>query len=160
MDVRVVTMRYSEGLQGFPEEPLRKAALGREVLDFSEHYFVYANVPHLTLVLKLGGVASAGTGWSGLPRDRPDLEEGLADEDKKLFRELKQWRNAKAKEEGRPAYAIGRNTLMLDIVKARPATLAALKEIAGVGEAMVSSYGKDILDVVASNPVSAKESEA
>ena len=33
MDVRVITLRYQEGLQGFPEEALRKAISGREVLE-------------------------------------------------------------------------------------------------------------------------------
>lgn len=32
MEIRVVTLRYSEGLQGFPEDALRRASAGREVL--------------------------------------------------------------------------------------------------------------------------------
>ena len=39
MDVRVVTLRYSDGLQGFPEEALRKATAGRDVLAVREHFF-------------------------------------------------------------------------------------------------------------------------
>ena len=33
MQIRVITMRYSEGVQGFPEDALRKATFGREVLE-------------------------------------------------------------------------------------------------------------------------------
>jgi len=152
MEIRVITLRYSEGLQGFPQEALRKATLGREVLGASEHFYLYADVPHLTLVLKLGGVATNSTDWRLKAAERPDLEQGLSEEDKKLFRELKNWRNERAKQEGKPAYAIGRNSLMLDIVKARPGTAAALKEISGVGEATVEAYGQDILAIVANNP--------
>jgi len=33
---------------------VRQATFGREVLSVSEHFFVFGNVPHLTLVLSLG----------------------------------------------------------------------------------------------------------
>ena len=36
MQVRVVTMRYQEGLQGFPEEVLQKVTFGKTVLAASE----------------------------------------------------------------------------------------------------------------------------
>jgi hypothetical protein len=32
MQIRVITMRYSEGVQGFSEDALRRATFGREVL--------------------------------------------------------------------------------------------------------------------------------
>ena len=54
MQIRVVTLRYNEALQGFPEDALKSATFGREMLNASEHFFVYSNVPHLTLVLPLG----------------------------------------------------------------------------------------------------------
>jgi len=37
MDVRVITLRYQDALQGFSEEALRKAISGREVLEAREH---------------------------------------------------------------------------------------------------------------------------
>ena len=58
MQVRVVTLRYSEGMQGFPEEALRKATFGREVLGVEEHFFTYGNVPHLALVLTTGSISN------------------------------------------------------------------------------------------------------
>jgi len=54
MNVRVVTLRYSANLQGFPEKARREAVSGREVLDVREHFFVHRNVPHLTMVLLFG----------------------------------------------------------------------------------------------------------
>ena len=46
MQIRVITMRYSEGVQGFSEDALRRATFGREVLAVQEHFFTYGNVPH------------------------------------------------------------------------------------------------------------------
>ncbi len=51
MDVRVITLRYQEGVQGFSEDALRQATAGREVLEVREHFFTHGNVPHLALVL-------------------------------------------------------------------------------------------------------------
>ena len=157
MDVRVITLRYAEGIQGFPEDALRRACAGREVLDVSEHYFVHGGIPHLSLVVKMASASAVG---GAVWKDRvpaPDLEVGLTDGQKQLFRALKKWRNERAQQDGKPAYAIGRNTLILEIVKAHPTTLAALKEVDGMGEASVANYGKDILEIVANAPVESKD---
>ena len=37
MQIRVLTLRYNEALQGFPEDALRTATFGREVLNVSEN---------------------------------------------------------------------------------------------------------------------------
>lgn len=159
MDVRVITLRYAEGIQGFPEDALRRACAGREVLDVSEHYFVHGGIPHLSLVVKMTSASAVG---GAVWKDRmpaPDLEVGLTDGQKQLFRALKKWRNERAQQDGKPAYAIGRNTLILEIVKAHPTTLAELKEVDGMGEASVSNYGKEILEIVANAPVEEVKSE-
>ena len=39
MQVRVITMRYQEGIQGFPEDALRAATFGKTVLDVRESAF-------------------------------------------------------------------------------------------------------------------------
>ena len=39
MQVSVITMRYQEGLQGFPEDALRAATFGKTVLDVRESAF-------------------------------------------------------------------------------------------------------------------------
>jgi len=47
MDIRIITPRYSDSIQGFPEEALTKAISAREVMDVREHFFVHGNVPHI-----------------------------------------------------------------------------------------------------------------
>lgn len=36
MEIRVITLRYSDGVQGFPEDALRRVCAGREVLEVTE----------------------------------------------------------------------------------------------------------------------------
>lgn len=39
MQISVITLRYNEALQGFPEEALRAAMFAREVLNVTERFF-------------------------------------------------------------------------------------------------------------------------
>lgn len=154
MQVRVITSRYQEGLQGFPEDALRQATFGREVLSVSEHFFVHANVPHLTLVLSLGDVPNYENAGSYRPRNpgAPNPEDGLPDSAKSVYRALKGWRNETARNEGRPAYAIARNAQLAELAKCAPKTLAGIREIDGFGEAFCERYGRKVLELLAATP--------
>ena len=151
MQARVITLKYSEGAAGFPEDALRKATFGREVLDVREHFFVYGNVPHLTLVVMMGD-APGDAGFGGYRRDgqadRKDPEEDLSEELRGIYRALKQWRNDTARNEGRPAYAIARNVQLAELVKAAPKSLAAIREIEGFGGSFCDKYGETILKML------------
>ncbi len=141
-------MRYNEALQGLPEDALKAATFGREVLSVTEHFFVHGNVPHLTLVLSLGDSPHYENAGSYRPRDpnAPNPEDGLTDAQKTCYRALKTWRNETAKAEGRPAYAIARNTQLAELAKAAPKSMAALKEIDGFGEGFCDKYGQRVLE--------------
>ena len=159
MDVRVITLRYQEGLQGFPEEALRKAISGREVLEAREHFFMHGNVPHLSLTLLLGDAPAGGEGFHR--HEGPDPEEGLEVAQRPLYRELRRWRNDRARADGKPAYAIARNAQLAEIARRVPRSLAELKEIDGIGEAFCRDYGAETLglmpDVTAPAPEGAGE---
>jgi superfamily II DNA helicase RecQ len=151
MDVRVITLRYQEGIQGFPEGALRQAIAGREVLEAREHFFLHGNVPHLALVLMLGdGLTNEGF----RPRDpnAPNPEELVPEDRRPLYRDLKRWRNDRAKADGKPAYAIARNVQLAEIVNRAPKSLAELKEIAGIGEAFCRDYGEAVLELMRNLP--------
>jgi len=146
VDVRVITLRYQEGLQGFPEEALKKAISGREVLEAREHFFTHGNVPHLVLTLLLGDAPAGGDGVRR--RGGPDPEEGLEEARRPLYRELKRWRNDRARADGKPAYVIARNTQLAEIARQVPHSLAGLKEIDGIGEAFCRDYGAAVLGLM------------
>ncbi len=154
MQVRVVTMRYQEGLQGFPEDALRAATFGKTVLDVREHFFLHGNVPHLALVLQLGDAPAYGDAGGFRPRgpDAPDPAEGLTDAQKGVYRALRAWRNETARAEGRPAYAVARNAQLAELAKAAPKSLAALREVEGFGEGFCSKYGGRVLALLAEAP--------
>jgi ATP-dependent DNA helicase RecQ len=65
------------------------------------------------------------------------------------FEKLRAWRAAAAKEQGVPAYVIFHDATLRQIAASRPATLADLGRISGVGETKLARYGQQILDTLA-----------
>jgi ATP-dependent DNA helicase RecQ len=66
-----------------------------------------------------------------------------------VFERLRAWRAAAAKEQGVPAYVIFHDATLREIATRRPATLAELATISGVGENKLAKYGQQILDTLA-----------
>ncbi|MEI6972964.1 MAG: HRDC domain-containing protein, partial [bacterium] len=119
----------------------------REVLEAREHFFTHGNVPHLALVLMLGD-GPVAEGWKPRDPNAPNPEDSVPEDRRPIYRDLKRWRNDRAKADGKPAYAIARNTQLAEIVNKAPKSLADLKEVPGIGEAFCRDYGKDVLELV------------
>jgi ATP-dependent DNA helicase RecQ len=66
-----------------------------------------------------------------------------------LFERLRAWRAATAKEEGVPAYVVFHDATLRQIVLEKPATLAAVGSISGIGENKLRKYGQQVLDTLA-----------
>ena len=123
------------------------------MLEAREHFFTHGNVPHLALVLLLGDGAGDG-GFRSRGSNAPDPEETIAEDRRSLYRDLKRWRNERAKADGKPAYAIARNVQLAEIVNRAPKSLEGLKAIEGIGEAFCRDYGNDVLELVKALPES------
>ncbi len=148
MKIRVVTLQYSEGLGGFPEEDLQAALAGKEVLEVREHFFVHGGKPHITLVCTVGEEPIKNPPRRGekFPKEEPDKD--LPESLRILYRDLRIWRNDTAKAAGIPSYLIFRNIQLVEICKTLPKTKTALKEIVGVGEKTCEKYGDAVLNFV------------
>jgi len=74
---------------------------------------------------------------------------GLGPADQARFEALKAWRGQVAREHNLPAYLIFHDATLAAIAALAPATLAELRQVSGVGEHKLHSYGADVLQVVA-----------
>ena len=99
------------------------------------------------------GAAAAGAA----PRPGPDrvarragaaAAAELPAEAAPLFERLRAWRAAAAKEQGVPAYVVFHDATLRQIAAERPATLAELGSISGVGETKLARYGQQVLDAL------------
>jgi ATP-dependent DNA helicase RecQ len=102
-----------------------------------------------------GGSGSGGSGSGGTGSASGGTAPAAADlspEAVALFEKLRAWRGATAKEQSLPAYVIFHDATLRQIAASRPATLAALSEINGVGENKLAKYGEAILTLLAPEP--------
>ncbi|MET8779548.1 DNA helicase RecQ [Nocardia sp. NPDC004654] len=73
----------------------------------------------------------------------------LAASDVPLFEKLREWRGATAKEQGVPAYVVFHDATLREIASRKPASLAQLGAIGGIGENKLAKYGEQVLEVLA-----------
>jgi ATP-dependent DNA helicase RecQ len=88
--------------------------------------------------------AVSGAAAAGKPAPRPLDADGLA-----RFAALKAWRAGVAKAHNLPAYVVFHDATLAEMAETRPASLAALATIGGVGQKKLDAYGEDILRVLA-----------
>jgi len=89
------------------------------------------------------GTASGGAA-AGKAAPRPLDAAGL-----ERFTALKAWRAGVAKAHNLPAYVVFHDATLAEMAEARPASLAELATIGGVGQKKLDAYGEDILRVLA-----------
>jgi len=75
-------------------------------------------------------------------------QAGFSGDDAKLFEALRNWRRETAQTSGVPPYVIFHDATLAAIVSAKPADIAALGRIAGIGEAKLKRHGAEVLAVV------------
>ena len=73
---------------------------------------------------------------------------GNSEDDQDLFRALRVRRSALAKAQAVPAYVVLPDRSLIDMARRRPATLAEMAEVHGVGEAKLARYGAEFLEVI------------
>ena len=77
--------------------------------------------------------------------------EQLAPDDRPLFEALRAWRAEQAREQGVPAYIVFGDATLRALAEHRPASIADLDGITGVGAKKRDAYGDAVLQVIAAN---------
>ena len=90
-------------------------------------------------------------------RDRQSYEKagplaGASPQTGGLFEALRAWRKGQAQLQSVPPYVIFHDKTLLEIAESRPADLARLGAVSGVGQGKLERYGPAVLDVVRSLP--------
>jgi len=77
------------------------------------------------------------------PRQRLSVDDGP------LMIALRAWRTGRARADGVPAYVVAHDQTLAAIADLRPASLAALRRVRGMGPTKLDRYGEEILAVIA-----------
>jgi ATP-dependent DNA helicase RecQ len=75
--------------------------------------------------------------------------------DTALFAALRRRRSELAKAQGVAAYVVFADKTLVDMARRKPATIAAMGGVHGVGEAKLRQYGQIFLDVIRDHATSA-----
>lgn len=154
MMVRVITLRFSATHDGFDDTPLVEFVRGKEVLGVREYFFERNEAPYLAMVVT----------YAPPPLVQPAPERNrdkkgddswrslLTREDEPIFESLRDWRGGRSKAEGVPPYVLFTNRQLAEIAHSRPASLAALARIEGIGQAKCTKYGRAVLGVLGVEP--------
>ena len=86
---------------------------------------------------------------SATPRSSSYRETDLSVAQQQFFEKLRWWRMETARTHNLPAYVIFHDNTLREIAHAMPATLDALRQVSGVGEKKLDSYGGQIIALVA-----------
>jgi ATP-dependent DNA helicase RecQ len=98
------------------------------------------------------GASGAGAGTAAVGRRERAAaaaaeEDALAPVDEHQFEALRAWRMERA--EGKPAFTVAANSVLLALLRERPSSLDALLEIKGIGPAFCAKHGESLLAVLA-----------
>jgi ATP-dependent DNA helicase RecQ len=119
------------GLQLGPPEMVRPVLRGERRLELP--------LPPPQKERRRAGSAAAGTGLAA-------GDEGNVDQD--LVEALRTWRREQASQQGVPPYVVFHDRTLLELVQRRPASLAELAGVSGIGAAKLERYGEDLLAVL------------
>jgi ATP-dependent DNA helicase RecQ len=145
MKLKVFTLRFSGSTEGFDDKSLQEFIAGKEVIEFSEHFFIHENTPFLTILIAYRSIESLESRRYVKQAD-PRIEfDGV---EKEAYDALRAWRAAAAKMEGIPPYMIATNKQVAQIVRIKPASREALGKVEGIGEAKIAKYGDQVLEVL------------
>ena len=158
MQIRVVTLPWDAQNQSFSESRLLEATSGKDVLSAQERWATIDGRDVLVLTLQLvnGAIAGAPRQYSESSEKRKaaaieflrKLEVQMPEDTKVAFSALRDWRTKKAQEKGSPTFVIATNRQLAEIVFRAPKSLAALKEVNGIGKNFVKNYGEEVLAFV------------
>ena len=153
MKARVFTLRLDAEHRALDDSELSAFLEEHDALSVAHHPLAIDGQPALAVIVTWRGRASAPL--PAPPRGRPlpqapPLE--VAEPDRALFELLRAWRNERARRDGRPAYVMFTNAQLAEVARVRPATLARLGEVPGIGDSRLAAFGEEVLAVLRSAP--------
>ena len=115
MKLKIFTFQFSDGANGFDDKPLQDFIADKEVIDFSEHFFIHEKIPYLNILISYRLL-----NHDEKRRDRgQDPRKELDEKEKEAYDALRAWRAARARQEGLPPYMIANNNVGFRLASSR-----------------------------------------
>lgn len=124
MKLKVFTLRFSGSKEGFDDQPLQDFIADKEVIEYSEHFFIHENTPCFAILIAYRALESFE---SRIVARQADARLELDGPEKEAYDALRAWRAAAAgtttlRTAGRPrATTTGPTTATTTSASASPA---------------------------------------
>lgn len=148
MLIKVITLRFSEKLDGFDDEPLQAFMADKRIFSFNEQFFVKEGVPYWAVMLAYAPGGAGGDAPQPKTASKKDYRILLTEATTPVFNRLRDWRNERARKDGVPRYILFTNYQLAEIAAKSPDSLSALAAVEGVGKSRIEKYGRDVLGIV------------
>jgi ATP-dependent DNA helicase RecQ len=125
------------GLQWGPEEEVRAVLRGERTLELP--------LPPPRKERRRSGSRGGSTGAGAA------VAGAWGEADAQLVAALKAWRTDQARQQAVPPYVVFHDRTLLELASRRPASLAELAEVGGIGAAKLERYGTALLAMLADN---------
>jgi superfamily II DNA helicase RecQ len=134
------------------EKVLNRFLRSVRVVQVERHFVAQGEYSRWALAVEYMDGPEAGDDGenSAKKKNHIDYKQVLSPEDFAIFASLREWRKAKAFEEGTPVYTIFTNEQLAKIAVNRVSTKAGLGEIEGIGSGRISKYGEELIRALAS----------
>ena len=139
MPFRVCTLQCNE--EGvFDDAELHAFSQEHQVLTCSKDFYMHHNEPKMVIFVeyrpkKAKDFFQKPARMLSVPQMTETGKLQLIPEQKRLYDALRNWRNQKGRQEGKPLMNILTNAQLEDIVRLQPTSVTDFRKVSGIGEA-------------------------
>jgi len=136
---RIITIPFNSADNNFPEKELNEFVRNKKGYEYKVEFFRKSNNAFWTVFISYEKELTEKTEFK--------LE---FDWQKKLYEEIRKWRNERAEKEGIPPYLIYTNNQVKEMIINKCLTKGSLKNIDGIGDKKCQEYGEETIEIVKS----------
>ena len=152
--LKIVTLPFDEKIGEFEQEKLEKVLgkvqivkyqaelVKREGKDYWTAFVEYENMEKFDKNSGKNNFVQKGNEFKDINKNPIEY---LTEDERELYKILKEWRAGEAQLLGYPPYIIASNQLLVDIAKANPKSVEELSQLRGMGKRKIRDYGEEIL---------------
>lgn len=141
IEFKIFTVPFDENKEVFLEEEVNKFCINKKIKQYKAEFFKKDGKSYWSIFIAFERILQ-------LEKTAIIKDNNLSEEEKLLFKKLKTWQVSKAESKGLPTYIVCTNSQLLNVVRNKPKSVEALKNINGFGKSKIDRYGVEIVKII------------
>jgi len=152
--LKIVTLPFNENIGEFEQEKLERVLGNVQIVKYQAELVKMEGKYYWTTFVECEKIEKfdKNSGKNNFAQNGNEFKdfnknpiEYLTEDEKELYKILKEWRVGEAQLLGYPPYIIASNQLLADIAKTNPKNIEELSQLKGMGKRKIRDYGEEIL---------------